>query len=339
MKSIEQIILKDSQIENFINNYDYFSVADYLFNSQLNSWEYMKKNYETLKNVQTKSFWFDGFKLKVQFNPVRIKSTSADVDEKSVKNRECFLCIENLPVEQKGIKIREDFILLCNPFPIFSQHFTISLFNHKPQRISESFGELLELTKLLSPGYTLVYNGPACGASAPDHLHFQAGTKNFMPIENDIQQLKNDFGRIVQEEELITTSFIEDGLRKMILIEAADLRKIEKSFGKIFEEYGKLSKAGPEPMLNLISTFNGEFGWSVIIFLRSKHRPECFFKEDPQKILISPAAIDLGGVVVSPREEDYLKINKDILNQIFKEVSLDQEIFSGLAKKLKVEFR
>jgi Domain of unknown function (DUF4922) len=339
MKSIEQIILKDSQVENFIYNDDYSSAADYLFNSQLNSWEYMKKNYETLKNVQTKSFWFDGFKLKVQFNPVRIKSTSADVDEKSVKNRECFLCIENLPVEQKGIKIREEFILLCNPFPIFLQHFTISLLNHKPQRISESFGELLALTKLLSPGYTLVYNGPACGASAPDHLHFQAGTKNFMPIENDIQQLKNDFGRIVQEEELITTSFIEDGLRKMILIEAADLRKIEKSFGKIFEEYGKLSKAGPEPMLNLISTFNGEFGWSVIIFLRSKHRPECFFKEDPQKILISPAAIDLGGVVVSPREEDFVRIDKDILNQIFKEVSLDQEIFSGLAKKLKVEFR
>ena len=210
------------RLKSLISNNNYASAADYLFNSQLNSWNLLKQNSDALKNVQTKSFWFDGFKLKVQFNPGRIKSTSAEVDEKSVKNRQCFLCIENLPIEQKGIKIRNDFILLCNPFPIFPQHFTISSLSHEPQRISESFGEFLELTKLLSPGYTLVYNGPACGASAPDHLHFQAGTKNFMPIEDDIQQLKNDYGNIIQEDEFITTSFIDDGLRKLILIESTE---------------------------------------------------------------------------------------------------------------------
>jgi hypothetical protein len=193
------------------------------------------------------------------------------------------------------------------------------------------------MTKLLSPGYTLVYNGPACGASAPDHLHFQAGTKNFMPIEYDIQQLKNDYGNIIQENEFITTSFIDDGLRKLILIESTDLVRIGKSFLKIFEVYGKISKAVPEPMLNIISIYDEIFGWSVIIFLRSKHRPECFYKDDPERMLISPAAIDLGGIVVSPREEDFVRIDKELLQKIIREVSLDQETFSLLSKKLKSE--
>ncbi len=337
MKLSAQKFLNDAQIESFFSSNNYVSAADYLFNSQLNSWELLNKNYTALKNVQTKSFWFDGFKLKVQFNPERIKSTSAEVDENSVKNRECFLCVKNLPEEQKGIKIRDNFVLLCNPYPIFPRHFTISTFNHNPQRIIESFGELLELTRLLSTDYTVVYNGPACGASAPDHLHFQAGTKNFMPIENDIQQLKNDFGKIVQEDEFITTTFIDDGLRKLILIESAEQKMIEKSFRKFFKAYKDFSKEEVEPMLNILCIYNEEFGWSVIIFLRSKHRPECFYKNDPDRILISPAAIDLGGVVITPREEDFVRIDKGFLQQIFREVSLDEKTFSILVKKVKAE--
>jgi Domain of unknown function (DUF4922) len=338
LKISEQIVLKNFQIESLISNNNYASAADYFFSSQMNSWEFLKKNYEALRNVQTKSFWFNGFKLKIQFNPGRIKSTSAEVDENSVKNRECFLCIKNLPEEQKGIKIRDDFILLCNPYPIFPQHFTISSFNHNPQRIIESFGELLELTRLLSPGYTVVYNGPACGASAPDHLHFQAGTKNFLPIENDIQLLKNDFGLIIREDEFITTSFIDDGLRRLISIESTEQKMIEKSFDKILKAYEKLSEAEPEPMMNILCYYDNEFGWNVIIFLRSKHRPECFYKNDSDRILISPAAIDLGGVVVTPREVDYIRTEKDLLQKIFSEVSLDKKTFSLLAEKVKAEF-
>jgi len=339
VKLPEKKTLNDLEVRSLISNNDYASAADCLFNSQLNSWELLNKNYIALKNIQTKSFWFDSFKLKVQFNPERMKSTSAEVDENSVKNRECFLCIKNLPEEQKGIKIRDDFILLCNPYPIFPQHFTISSFNHNPQSIIESFGELLELTRLLSPDYTVVYNGPACGASAPDHLHFQAGTKNFMPIENDIQQLKNDFGKTVQEDEFITTTFIDDGLRKLILIESAEQKMIEKSFRNFFKVYKELSKEEVEPMLNILCTYNEEFGWNVIIFLRSKHRPECFYKNDPDRMLISPAAIDLGGVVITPREEDFVRVDKGLLQQIFREVSLDDKTFSILVKKVKAELR
>lgn len=335
MKLLEEKILNDSQIEFFIDNNDYSSAAEYLFNSQLKGWTLLKNNYEALKNVHLKSFWYEGFKIKVQFNLERIKSTSAKVDEDSIKNRKCFLCVENLPDEQKGLLLPDDFMLLCNPYPIFPQHFTICSVEHKPQRILKAFGELLEMTKLLSPKYSLIYNGPSCGASAPDHFHFQAGSKNFIPIENDIQQMKNDCGSIVQEEELITTSFINDGLRKIIFIESTDKMEIEKTLRVIYKIYEKLSTNTQEPMLNIISNYNSDFGWSVIIFLRSKHRPELFYKDEPDKLLISPAAIDLGGVVVIPREEDYLKINKEILSQIFNEVSLDKKTFLQIEKNVK----
>jgi hypothetical protein len=337
MKLSEKKILNDPQTLNLIRQKDYSSAADYLFNSQIKSWSLMRKNYAALKNVQTKSFWLDGMKLKVQFNPERIISTSAKVDDSSIANRECFLCSENLPEEQKGILIRDDFILLCNPYPIFPQHFTMASLDHKPQQISESFSEFLELSKLLSPNYTLIYNGPACGASAPDHLHFQAGNRQSIPIENDIQQMKNNFGQIVQENDFITTTFINDGLRRIIFIESFHQSRLEKSFRKVFKEFENLSAAEPEPMMNLLCTYDKEFGWNVVIFLRSKHRPELFYKDDLEKILISPAAVDLGGLVITPREVDFKRVNEELLQKIFNEVSLDQKTFSILAEKIKAE--
>lgn len=338
MSFLIQKILSASAVELFLEQNNYAAAAEYLFNSQMNSWELMRRNYETLKNVQTKSFWFDGFKINVQFNPERIKSTSANVDEESVENRKCFLCASNLPEDQKGILILDKYFLLCNPYPVFPQHFTISFLEHEPQSISVKFSDLLEITKLLSPSYTLVYNGPECGASAPDHLHFQAGIKLFMPIENDIQQLKNDYGKIVLEDETISVSFIDDDLRKLILIESVDKSELENAFNKTLTTFKNLSPGKIEPMINLICNYDNESGWTVIVFIRSKHRPECYFTEASEKILVSPAAIDLGGVLVVPREKDFEKLNKELISNIFKEVSLDQKNFLILAEKLKDEF-
>lgn len=337
MKLSEEKILVDPVIQSLIDQNDYASAADHLFESQLKSWPLMKTNYDAFKNVQTKSFWFDEFKFKIQFNPGRIISTSAIVDENTITNRPCFLCVKNLSEEQKGIILRDNFILLCNPYPIFPKHFTIASLRQESQRISEHFGEFLELSKLLSPKYTLIYNGPACGASAPDHLHFQAGTKQFVPIENDIQQIKNDYGKIVQENESITTSFIDDGLRKIIFVESSYQSLIEKSFRKIFKIYEESFSTEQEPMMNLLCSYDKEFGWSLIIFLRSKHRPDCFFKNDPDKILISPAAVDLAGLIVSPRKADFVRIDKDLLKQIINEVSIDQKTFSLIEEKVKAE--
>jgi ATP adenylyltransferase/5',5'''-P-1,P-4-tetraphosphate phosphorylase II len=335
VKTISDKIFNNPEVQNLVDKNEFASAADHLFQSQLKNWPLMKASYDALNNVQTKSFWYDGFKLSVQFNPGRIKSTSAVVDKNSVANRPCFLCIENLPEEQKGITIRNKFILLCNPYPILPQHFTIAALDHQPQAISEHFPDFLELSKMLFPKYTLIYNGPACGASAPDHLHFQAGTKLQIPIENDINQLKNDFGKLVHENELISVSFINDGVRRIMFIESNDQSLIEKSFEKILKVYEKFSKTKSEPMLNLICSYDNEFGWSLIIFLRRKHRPDLFFNNDPDKVLISPAAVDMGGLIITPREEDFNKINEKLIQQIINEVSLDSDTCESMIKLFK----
>ena len=333
-----QKILRGSEVESFINQNNFAEAAKYLFHSQLNSWDLLRKNYDAMKFIQVKSFWYDGFKINVQFNTERITSTAAKVDDESVSKRKCFLCSENLPEDQKGILPREKFILLCNPYPIFPQHFTVSSLKHEPQRIDYSFKEFLELTKLLSPDFSLVYNGPACGASAPDHLHFQAGTKLFIPIENDIQQLKNDYGIVIKEDDKINISAINDGLRRLIFIESKEKSKILNAFKKILTVYKNFSANTLEPMMNIICSHDREFGWNVIIFLRSKHRPECFYNEDPEKVMVSPAAIDLGGILITPREEDFVKIDKDFIRKILSEVSLSVESFSLLTEKLREKF-
>lgn len=334
---IEDILIKNDKLDELIVQNLYADAADFLFNSQINEWELMRENYAALKIVKEKSFWFDGFKFKVQFNPERIKSTSADVSEAGLNSRRCFLCTENLPVEQKGILLNDNYMLLCNPYPIFPQHFTVSLLGHRSQSIQNNINELLEITKQLSKKYTLIYNGPDCGASAPDHLHFQAGTKLLMPIENDIFQLKNDFGNTILEDEQNNISSINDGCRTIIFIEAIDLDSVVNLFGKFYRCYSKYSNRLNEPMMNLLCNYDEEFGFSIIIFLRSKHRPKSYYNEEPRKLMVSPAAVDLGGIIISPREKDFEKLNKELIREIISEVSLDSYSFKKFAENLKDE--
>ena len=336
MRIPEVKILSDSKVQNFINQNDFESAANYLFNSQMKSWDLMRTNYDNLRHIESKAFWSGSYKLKIQFNPGRIKSTSAEVDEKSIKNRKCFLCLENLPMEQKGIFILEKFVLLCNPYPILSQHITVASIVHEPQRILEYISDYLLISKLLSNS-TLIYNGPSCGASAPDHLHFQAVTKQVIPIENDIQQLKNECGITVFEDDKISTSFINDGFRKIIFIESTDKEEIVNHFMKIYLAFQKISESDNEPLMNLLCSHNEEFGWNLIIYLRSKHRPEVYFSEEPKKLIISPAAVDMGGLIVSPRKEDFERIDLEVLQKILNEVSLSEERFLMIREKVKSE--
>ena len=158
-----------------------------LINDQQNEWELAGKNYAGLKSVKVRTLAFDGFDMLVQFNPERIRSSAAKVDAKSIEARPCFLCQKNLPKEQRGIPVLDKYLILVNPFPIFPEHLTIPHFNHIDQRIENKFEEMLEMARLLED-FTIFYNGPKCGASAPDHFHFQAGIKRFMPIERDYKK-------------------------------------------------------------------------------------------------------------------------------------------------------
>jgi len=335
---LKDVILHNEEIGKLTGEGNYAAAAEMLLNMQLEVWQSLKENFKSLSSVKEKSFLFNGFRIKVQYNLARIRSTSADVSEEAVNNRQCFLCVENLPAEQKGILLLNEYLLLCNPYPIFSKHFTITSLQHKPQGIQKSFKEFLAIAKLLSIKYTLIYNGPQCGASAPDHLHFQAGEKLRIPVFDDVQQLKNERGKILFEEDENTISAIDDGLRTIILIESMNKDQLADSFQKFYGCYTELTGSTTEPMMNMLCNYDDEFGFSLIIFLRSRHRPEYFYMNDERKILVSPAAIDLGGVLIAPREEDFNKTNGKLLQDIFREVSLNKELFSLLAQKLKERF-
>ena len=169
------------------NNWVSSSQATELLSKQLVTWPLAEKNYKALEAVQVKSFDMGGFSIRAQFNPARIVSTGAKVDARSLKERKCFLCPENLPVEQERLPFGFRHLVLCNPYPIFPQHFTIPTRKHTPQLILPQWNDFLELTRRLAP-FTVFYNGPRSGASAPDHAHFQAVTRGIMPLDEEVTQ-------------------------------------------------------------------------------------------------------------------------------------------------------
>jgi ATP adenylyltransferase/5',5'''-P-1,P-4-tetraphosphate phosphorylase II len=337
-KLIESLIVEDDKLSESINADEYTNASERLLKLQLEDWTQLKKGYKSLATVKTKSFWYSGFKVLVQFNPGRLKSTSAEVDKESINERECFLCAENLPEAQKGIGILRKYLILCNPYPIFPEHFTIASLEHQPQEILSSFEDLIDITRKLSSKYSVIYNGPKCGASAPDHLHFQAGTKNFMPVEDEFNYLKNEYGEIITETSNLIISAVDDGLRKFISIETKDSNLLNEVFQNIYNTYDSLNNGNEEPMMNIVSSYEEEFGWRLIIFLRSKHRSSHYYLEGKEKIMISPAAIDLGGVCIAPVERDFKKVSREIIAGIFYEVSLFQEGFVYLKSTLKKHF-
>jgi len=331
-------LTKSEQVISLINDNDFANAANLLLQIQITEWDKLDNGYKNLSSLKIKSFWFDSYKINIQFNAERIYSTSAKVDVDSIRNRSCFLCEINLPEEQKGIKILENYLLLCNPYPVFPEHFTIITVNHKPQEIASSFSDFTMLSKLLSDKYTVIYNGPECGASAPDHLHFQAGTKYFMPIENDFHSIKNEFGDIIFDSEELTITAADDGLRRFISLESNDDKILLKAFNNFYDIYSELNSNNGEPMMNLICNFDEDNGWRVIIFLRSKHRPSHYYLEGENRIMLSPAAIDLGGVCITPVEKDFETVDKKILKEIFNEVFLNRDGFFHITSALKKIF-
>jgi len=314
--------------EKLIMNYSCEALK--LITEQKKEWEACGNGYASLSSVQVKTFQFDGYSIKVQYNPGRMTSTSAKVDPKSIKERKCFLCYNNLPKEQRGLDWKENYIILVNPFPIFPEHFTIPSKNHLPQEIKNSFKLLNELSYDLRERYTVFYNGPKCGASAPDHIHFQAGLKGFMPIEEEFETIVKKHGKVISEQNGLKVTGVDDGLRKFLAIESANSKEISDFFKKFLDMY---SDSEEEPMLNVLSDFSGDM-WRVVVFLRKKHRPGVYFAEGEERILLSPASVDVGGVCIVPREEDFDKITRENLTEIFHEVFITGEELESLAEHL-----
>ena len=300
-----------------------------LIKFQLINWEAARKNYAGLDQVKTRSLSLSGgSELKVQFNPERIRSSAAKVDTKSIEARPCFLCESNRPKEQEGVSF-DDYTILINPFPIFRRHLTIPHINHTPQLIQPYFQSMLEFAYEL-PEFTLFYNGPKCGASAPDHFHFQAGNKDFMPVEADFRSGK--YAKLTGLVDEVAIYTWENYNRGAITFMADDMEALVTLFNDLYMLLQKNQLDEVEPMMNVLTYF--EEGELVVhIFPRILHRPDCYFKDGLDQILISPASVDMGGVFITPRLEDYEKLSSSHVEEILDQVcmsSSDCEQFAQL---------
>ena len=290
------------------------------FHEQLSEWSLARQNYEALSKVRTKEFSFGDFSIRVQFNPARIVSSAAKVDAKSIQERKCFLCPSNLPPEQRGLPICGNYQILVNPFPIFPVHLTIPDIAHIEQLIFDRYEDMLDIAAELND-FVIFYNGAKCGASAPDHIHFQAGNKGFLPIEND---LKNISRKQIYSGDKISVSTPENYLRNMFIIESDIKSAISDIFKKIYSSL-EIKENESEPMLNIL-TWRENKKWISCIIPRKAHRPECFFAEGDSNILISPASVDMGGVFITPLEKDFEKITADDVKKILEEVCFNEKL-------------
>ena len=302
-----------------------------LLEEQKSKWRLLADAYGSLEAVKVREIYCNGFSTLLQFNPKRIVSTSANVDDKSIRERECFLCLENLPKEQGCVLYGDEFLVLCNPAPIFPFHFTIATVQHSPQGIGKFIGTLFSLARELSPEFTLFYNGPQCGASAPDHMHFQAGPSRLIPVEGDAEDVQR---RILRKKEGGVSFFtLRRYGRQVLLMESQDVKKLESSFLNLMNVMQRVMHTKEEPMLNLLCSFRKN-AWRVIIFPRRKHRPDVYFHKGQERVLISPAAVDIGGLVVIPIERDYERVDAAMIENIFEEVSVAPDVLEKIVSEL-----
>ena len=309
-------IMEDSSISRF-------------FNRQLEMWEDARHRFRDLKHVEVRQL---SDQLKVQFNPARIVSTGAKIDKHTLGERPCFLCERNRPKEQMTKQIDDHFQLLVNPFPILPVHFTIPATKHQPQSIYRHYGEMHRLLSLHSE-LMVFYNGPKCGASAPDHLHFQAGTSGVLPLQTNWQRLSRSLTDVISLNDEEKISVLSDFLVPAFVI----ISKSEDSDEELFHRlYRSMPMRGDEsePMMNIIAWRKGDEFISVVI-PREKHRPDAYFAEGEAQMMVSPGALDMAGLIITPREEDFSKINLDKATALLCECGISAEKMEAVVSNLK----
>lgn len=327
-------LIPEKELQKYGKTHTLSQQAIALVNQQKATWELAAANYKALKTVRESIFDFGDYRVRYQFNPGRIRSSAADTSKEAILTRPCFLCSQNLPPLQAGIPYRDRFTILTNPFPIFPYHLTIPATTHIPQEISGNIEALLDLSHDLS-AFTLLYNGPQCGASAPDHLHFQAGIRDVLPVEEELDNLMQNLSEVVMEVSETQVYASERYLRRVLIFRSSDknslVRMLEKGISCLPGD------GSEEPMMNIISWYQAP-QWIVLLFPRAGQRPWQYFAEDFSRLVISPAAVELGGLVILPREEDFYKLTQKDLISVFDQVCIQPADFRALREKLKERF-
>lgn len=305
--------------------------ADRLIADQIAVWPQAAGNFEALKGVKVKDLDVDGMHIKVQFNPARIVSSSAKVDAKSLKERKCFLCAANRPEVQTGLPWGDNdrYIVLINPFPIFPRHLTIPDTSHVDQLIVDRAADMMDLAKDLDE-YTVFYNGPKCGASAPDHMHFQAGNSDFLTIADAIE---NADLKTVATDGDATLALVDTLPIKLFVIDAADHEVGARLFKRLYDAI-PVPENEREPMMNILcySTAAGE---RMVIIPRKRHRPSFYGTEGDDCMLLSPASVDMGGVFITPLQKDFDRLDADTVRRVLDELCLTADEINNIASEVK----
>ena len=287
------------------------------------SWPTLAEAYVSLDEVLCREIDCGGFSVLAQFNRRRMESSGASVDFASLKKRPCFLCVSHLPPAQRAVLYRASYLVLCNPAPIFPAHFTIAHLSHIPQVMDGRITDFLRLARELAPGFNIFYNGPRCGASAPDHLHFQAIPAGVLPIDRDAS--RPELRKPVELGSGVCLFRAEGVGREVWIIEGRDREAVGAALRRIVAALAQFMPAAAlpddEPMLNILGTHR-EGMWRVILFPRRKHRPDAFYREGEARLVLTPATVEMGGFFVAPLERDYYRLDAALVREIYEEVSL-----------------
>lgn len=302
----------------------------HFFDTQLKEWPLAAENYNRLEQALTRTVALTGAaaltgnRLVLQVNPGRMASTAANTTASAIRERPCFLCDANRPPEQQTLEVPGEprFTLLVNPFPVFPRHFTI-IGRHEPQRLTPYIDVLLRLAHWLDHS-VVFYNGPRCGASAPDHLHFQAGNKGLIPIQADIDSIRNNHTIDLWAQKDTSLYQLTGLYRGGWLLEGKNVEELCRLTTMLMETLEANEAEAEEPMVNVLCWYDQQ-GWHVVLFYRKAHRPSCYSRQDELQRLISPAAVEMGGLVIAARQEDFNLLTEAELGAIFSEVSCDDE--------------
>ncbi len=344
----QRILQQKTTLENFQQE------IEQLFQKQTLSWELAKENYRTLEQYKKQkrdlSKWIGKTLIEAGafLNPKRILSTMAQTDTASIHSRPCFLCQKNRPQEQEFLSYK-NYQILVNPYPVFKHHFTIADKEHRPQSIAGYFDDMIEFTDIMRE-YFLMYNGPECGASAPDHAHFQACTKE-EDMAGIFYDLSNYCTDLIDDDKLQINYVYAPA--SLINVQADSKETMVTAFYSIYDILFADSN-GKEPMMNILAWYGlertkdffgdnyedeletaTEYPYKCCIFLRSKHRPDCYFAKGDEQILISPAIAEMNGIFPIVREEDMEKLTPEKVYDIYQEVSISKEKLQEIAERIK----
>ena len=314
------------------------SSLDAFSRAQKESWPLAGSNYRALEQVRTRKMTVRGLEVTVQFNPQRAISSKARTDKASIAARPCFLCPSNRPQEQKHIPFTapsgQEYHILVNPYPIFKEHYVIACPQHTLQTVGGRFADMAAIAAAME-GRTIFYNGAESGASAPDHMHFQAVPGNYMPLEKDVRRRLTDgtLKSVLERPDGSSISLYPCFADGMFVLEGPDARSLDRLFTTLWKVL-PVPEGEVEPRMNVfIWKDKGRF--TCIVSLRRCHRPSNFDSPDPAlHQWMAPGCADMAGVLITVCEEDYEKLTPALLESVISQVTPSEEEMLCTVKKL-----